>query len=204
MREPELYTAAEVAFVLRQSVRSVKKAFDRGPIRTTLSYRSGINVRTIDRLDLLYLHAVRELSDELTPRAREAFYEALRRTPMEALNEVRLGQLRIALGDLAGEVDSRTAELEALADKVTFRSDGEPLLQGTTIEVHRIAALVAGGMSGEAILEDYPSLSRTDLETAEAYAAAHPKSGRPYPKTTAKRALAGAGLEALDADPGGP
>ena len=204
MREPELYTATEVAFVLRQPVRRVKKAFDVGPIRTTLSCRSGINVRTIDRLDLLYLHAVRELSDDLTPRAREAFYEALRRTPHEATNEVRFGQLRIALGEFAAELDRRTAALEALADKVTFRSDGEPLLRGTTIEVHRIAALISGGMSAEAILEDYPSLSRTDLETAEAYAAAHPKSGRPYPKTTAKRALAGASLEALDADPGGP
>ena len=204
MPDPEVYTAAEVAFVLREPVRSVKTAFALGPIRTTMSRRSGITVRTIDRLDLLYLHAVLELSDELTPKAREAFYVALRRTAIDAPSEVRFGRLSIAVGDFAAELDRRTAELDVLAEKVTFRENGEPLLEGTTIEVHRVAALVAGGMSIEAILEDFPSLSRSAIETAEAYARAHPRTGRPYPRTTAKRALAGAGLEALDAALDGP
>ena len=32
----------------------------------------------------------------------------------------------------------------------------------------------------------------------KAYAEAHPKAGRPYPSKTVKRAIAGAGFEALD------
>ena len=64
--------------------------------------------------------------------------------------------------------------------------------------MYRIAALLAGGLSVSEVLEDYPSLSAEDVETAQTYAEAHPKAGRPYPRTTAKRALKGAGLEALD------
>ncbi|MDR2216273.1 MAG: DUF433 domain-containing protein [Nevskiaceae bacterium] len=66
-------------------------------------------------------------------------------------------------------------------------------------EVYRIAALLDGGASVEQVLRDYPSLSREHIETAKAYAQTNPKQGRPYPRTSVKRALQGAGLEALDA-----
>ena len=91
-------------------------------------------------------------------------------------------------------------QLSELADKVEFGADGEPLLKGTEIEVYRIAALLDGGWSIEQVIEDYPSLSRKDIATAKAYREAHPEAGRPYPRTSAKRALQGAGLEALDED----
>lgn len=74
----------------------------------------------------------------------------------------------------------------------------EPLLEDTVIEVYRIAALLDGGASVDEILEDYPSLFREQVETARAYADADPKAGRPYPSASVKRALRGAGLEALD------
>jgi len=48
------------------------------------------------------------------------------------------------------------------------------------------------------VLEDYPSLSREHVEIAGAYAEAYPKTGRPYPRASVKRALLSAGLEALD------
>jgi uncharacterized protein (DUF433 family) len=81
---------------------------------------------------------------------------------------------------------------------VEFRPDGEVLLAGTDVEVHRIAALLEGGLSVDEVCEDYPSLDPEAVTVAKAYADAHPKPGRPYPRTTAKRALKGAGLEALD------
>jgi uncharacterized protein (DUF433 family) len=96
------------------------------------------------------------------------------------------------------EVERRTTDLAALAEKVTFRVDGEPFLKGTEIEVYWIAALLDGGASIEQVLEDYPSLSRKEIEAARAYADAYPKAARPYPRTSVKRALQGAGLEALD------
>jgi uncharacterized protein (DUF433 family) len=192
------FTAAEAAFVLREPVRAVKKALDSGPVRPLLLRRAGSSVRAIGWSDLFYLYAVRALREELTPKARSEFYEALQQTPVEKGDEVRFGRFRISVTDLIEEVDQRTTNLAELANKVQFRTDGEPLLKGTEIEVYRIAALLDGGLSLEEVLQDYPSLSRNGIETAKAYAEAYPKAGRPYPRTSVKRALQGAGLEALD------
>jgi uncharacterized protein (DUF433 family) len=159
-------------------------------------------VRAIEWSDLFYLFAVRTLQEELTPKARVEFYEAIRRRPLERGREVQFGRIRVAVADFFDEVEKRTRKLSELYDKVEFRSDGEPLLKGTDIEAYRVAALLDGGITVDAVLADYPSLSRDAVETAKAYADTHPKAGRPYPRTTAKRALRGAGLEALDQAPG--
>ncbi len=86
----------------------------------------------------------------------------------------------------------------SLADKIAFGRDGEALLKGTNAEVYRIAALLDGGMPVDAVLADYPSLAHEQVMTAKVYADAHPKPGCPYPPLTAKQALRGAGLDALD------
>ena len=77
-------------------------------------------------------------------------------------------------------------------------ADCDAVFKGTNVEVHRIAALLNGGMKAEEVLEDYPSLSRQQVDVATAWAAAHPKQGRPYPGTSFRRAVRGLGLEALD------
>ncbi|WP_310303592.1 DUF433 domain-containing protein [Sphingomonas sp. BE270] len=192
------FTAAEAAFVLREPVRAVKKSLDLGPVRPVLVRRAGASVRAIEWRDLFYLYAVRALRDELTPKARGEFYEALQQMPIEHGDEVRFGRFRVSIRDLVQEVELRTSDLAELAEKVEFQADGEPLLKGTRIEVYRIAALLDGGASVDQVREDYPSLSREQVETAKAYAEAYPKAGRPYPRTSVKRALQGAGLEALD------
>lgn len=198
MSQAHRYTATEVAFVLREPLKSVKKALDQGPVRPALLHRSGASVRAIGWSDLFYLYAVRALRDELTPKARIEFYEALQREPVERGRDVRFGRLRVAVSDLIDEVERRITTLSALVDKVEFRPDGEALLKDSRIEVHRIAALLDGGMSVDQILADYPSLSRDSVEFTRMYASAYPKPGRPYPPMTAKQALRGAGLEALD------
>ena len=72
------------------------------------------------------------------------------------------------------------------------------LITGTQIEVHRIAALLDGGMTVEAVLRDYPSLSEHQVLAAKAYANANPNLGRPYPKQTAKAAMRAVDLTELD------
>lgn len=192
------FTAAEAAFVLQEPVKSIKRALDEGPVRPVLLDRAGSHVRAIDRSDLFYLYAVRTLRDELTPKARGEFYEALKRQWGPHASEVRFGRFRIAIGDLLEQVEQRTHRLSELADKIEFGRDGEALLKGTTTEVYRIAALLEGGMPVDAVLADYPSLTHDQVMAAKAYAGAHPKPGRPYPPITAKQALRGAGLDALD------
>lgn len=198
MTEATAFTAAEVAFVLREPVKSVKKALDEGPIQAKLVKRAGGAVRAIDWADVVYLFAVRSLRDELTPKARAEFYHALKRAPVEGTHEVRFGRLSIAIDDLKAEAQDRARELTELSEKVEFRRDGEAVLKGTDVEVYRVAALLGGGMTPEEIRHDYPSLSPDAVVTAKAYAEAHPKAGRPYPTRTVKRAIKGAGLEAFD------
>ena len=198
------FTAAEAAFVLREPIRAVKKALDAGPVPSMLRRKSGASVRVIDWSGLLYLYAAKELREELTPKARNEFYAALQASLTAHVDEVRVGYIRIAISDFLPKVEDRTAALATLARGIEFSEGGEPLLKGTAIEVHRIAALLDGGMSVDDILTDYPSLSRDAVEIAAAYAAVHPKSGRPYPRTTAKRALRASGLDALDEVLGDP
>lgn len=198
MAEALAYTATEVAFVLREPIKVVKKALDDGPVEAKLVRKGGGSVRAVDQADLLYLFAVRMLRDELTPKARNEFYHALKRVPFDRAREVRFGRLSVAIDDLQSEIEKRARELRELSGKVEFRKDGEAVLKGTNIEVHRIAALLAGGMSPEEIIEDYPSLKAELVATAKAYADAYPKAGRPYPGRTVKRALKDGGLEALD------
>lgn len=192
------FTAAEAAFVLREPVKTVKKALDDGPIESKLVIKASGTVRAVEWSDLLYLFAVRSLRDELTPKARNEFYHALKSLPLDSTREVRFGRLSVAVDDLRAEVEARTRDLAELSKKIEFRKDGEAVLKGTDVEVYRIAALLAGGLSLNAVCKDYPSLRREQVDIARAYAEVHPKIGRPYPRTTAKRALRGAGLEALD------
>jgi uncharacterized protein (DUF433 family) len=116
---------------------------------------------------------------------------------VDLVHEVHFGRLSVSIDDLKAEVEKRARELASLAKKIEFRPDGEAVLKGTDVEAHRIAALLAGGMSAEEVRQDYPSLTLGQIATARAYAEAYPKSGRPYPAKTVKRALKGAGLEAL-------
>jgi uncharacterized protein (DUF433 family) len=192
------FTATEAAFVLREPVRAVKKSLDLGPVCPVLVPGTGGSTRAIEWRDLFYLYAVQVLRDELTPKARGEFYEAIQQTPIEDREEVRFGRFRVSIRDLVEEMEQRTSDLASLSERVEFAVNGAAMLKGTRVEVHRIAALLDGGASVEQVLEDYPSLSHDDVETARAYALAYPKAGRPYPSMSVKRALQGAGLEALD------
>jgi uncharacterized protein (DUF433 family) len=195
MEAKSQFTAAEAAFVLREPVRVVKKALDRGPVRATLQPRPGSAVRVISWADLFYLFAVRVLGDDLTPKARVDLYDALQRAQPWFGNEVRFGRFRVAVADLVDEVKKRVSELKQLQNKVARAGNGKPVLDARGVEVHRVAALLRGGLSVDAVVEEYPFLSRDAVETARAYAQAFPRPGRPYPRTTAVRARREAQLE---------
>lgn len=49
---------------------------------------------------------------------------------------------------------------------------GKPCIKGTRITVYDILEYLAGGMSEEEILQDFPDLSREDIRAALAFAAA--------------------------------
>ena len=58
---------------------------------------------------------------------------------------------------------------------------GRPCIKGTRITVYDILEYLAGGMSEDEILADFPSLTRDDLRAALAFAASRERrlSGSP-------------------------
>jgi uncharacterized protein (DUF433 family) len=195
---PENWTTAQAAFVLNEPLDAFKKVVERGPVRAQVVRVGGLQVRKFALVDLVFLHAERELKTELTPKGRAGLYKALLNLPVySARSEVAFGQFKFNIGRHLKEVKSKLKELEKLSNEIDTAS-GEPVIKGTQIEVYRLAALLDGGMTVESVLRDYPSLSENQVLAAKAYAESNPKVGRPYPKTTAKAAMRGSGLDALD------
>jgi len=59
-------------------------------------------------------------------------------------------------------------------DRITIRPDvcgGEPTIRGMRITVSQILEMMAGGMSPDQILADFPYLERSDIEACLLYAA---------------------------------
>ena len=62
----------------------------------------------------------------------------------------------------------------SLLDRITDVADirfGKPCVRGTRISVGDVLGYLAGGMSEEQILTDFPQLSRDDIRACLAYAA---------------------------------
>lgn len=92
--------------------------------------------------------------------------------------------LSIDLRPFAERSIERLERLEAARGCVLVSDEvlgGVPVIRGTRIPVHDIAALVAAGVPDADILEDYPSLKPEMVELAVLYAEANPPRGRPRP-----------------------
>jgi hypothetical protein len=94
-------------------------------------------------------------------------------------------------------IRKRLKDLEYLEGRVDG-SRHQPVIGGTNVEAYRIAALLDGGMSVAAVLEDYPSLTKAQVLAAKAYAEATPNPGPSYPGRTAKAAMRSVDLSVLD------
>ena len=64
--------------------------------------------------------------------------------------------------------------MTALADRITIDPDrmhGRPCIRGLRITVGDVLAMLAGGMTREAILQDYPALENADIDAVLDFAA---------------------------------
>jgi len=69
-------------------------------------------------------------------------------------------------------------------DRITIKADvrsGKPCIQGTRITVYDILEYLAGGMSEDDILRDFPSLVREDIRAALSFAATRERRWRNPP-----------------------
>jgi len=59
-------------------------------------------------------------------------------------------------------------------DRITIKADvcgGEPIIRGMRITVSHVLQMLAGGMTPEQILADFPYLERPDIDACLEYAA---------------------------------
>ncbi len=103
--------------------------------------------------------------------------------------------LTVRFADFWKNVDDRLEKLTA-AEKMVIEDPeilgGTPVIRGTRVPVHRVAALFDVGTPMERILKAYPGITERQVELASIYAKAVPQRGRP------KRSEFPAGTKILD------
>lgn len=200
---PISLTLSEASYVVGQPSAVINKAVDRGVIRATLQRRGKSKLRKLGPAEIRFLKLIGDLDRDLTPQGRRKLYQALRRLPTTT-HRLALGPLELNLNDVDRQIQDRLRRLEAIRAAVDpGATEGDPVIRGTSVPVYVIAGL-ARGQTVEEILEDYPSLTRKQVEAAIEYARAYPKTGRPYPARSFKRMigdLAEAGVWDVESDP---
>jgi uncharacterized protein (DUF433 family) len=92
--------------------------------------------------------------------------------------------LTVRFDDLWKEVDGRLRTLAAAENMVVEDPEilgGTPVIRGTRVPVHFIAATVEAGTPMERILKSYPSLTESQVKLSAVYGKAVPLRGRPKP-----------------------
>jgi uncharacterized protein (DUF433 family) len=94
----------------------------------------------------------------------------------------REAYLAIDLGPFiraAGERLDKLADARAVVETSPEILNGAPVVRGSRVPVHDVAASIAAGLPMERLLAAYPSLDARKVELAAFYAAANPPRGRP-------------------------
>ncbi|MEO9341005.1 DUF433 domain-containing protein [Mesorhizobium sp. SB112] len=195
----EALTLTEAGYVLNRSTTVLNKAVDTGVIRARQRRVGSAVQRLLGPAEMRFLLVADRLEKDLTPAGRRRLYEAIRQLSAD-VHRVSLGELVLDLGKVDADLQGRLRRLEEHRLWVKADDGGDPLISGTTIPVHMVAAL-ARTQPVEEIVADFPSLIPKQVASAIEYAKAYPRRGRPYPARSLKRALAElADLGAFDED----
>lgn len=172
-------TATEASALLGLPELRVRKEIEHGLIKTAspprLAFEELVYLRSLLLLGLeLSVPDRRKLHDRITAALSEDHLP-------EAVSVGRLLELR--LKPLVRDVRLRVGAFTRWRDE-RVTSDpailgGEPVFRGTRLSVRHIGAIAERGERLANILEDYPYLSRRDVEFARLFVRAYPRLGRP-------------------------
>lgn len=202
MNEAVSLTLNEAGYVVGQSSTAINRAVDRGVIKATLQRCGKTRLRKVGRAELRFLAIAGLIEKDLTLAARRKVYEAVRHLPAEA-HRVTLGVMEVKLADIDQRIAERLQRLERVKALVDDSKHRDPMLRGTSVPVHAVAAL-ARGQSVPEIVEDYPGITPAQVDAAVEYAKVYPKTGRPLPARSFKRMLsdvAASGVWEVENDP---
>jgi len=192
---------------LERATTSVRGTYGHAPLSTQF-LEELLNAKNIDAVIIStadFQHApllklAAEAGKDFTPAARRKIYEAIRRALPKA-SRLKLGIMELKLTEVDRRIDERLKRLEQMKARVDG-SAPEPVLRGTDVPVHVVAALARRQSTSE-IVEDYPILTAEQVEAAVEYAKVYPRTGRPLPTRSLKRMLgdlAAAGVWDLESD----
>lgn len=189
----KMLKATEAAVVARVSLRDVNRVIDERILPETLiSVDNGRYVLAAAcPLISFYFESAKRLTSEerlfairsVEPRLRR-WNRAATETMLKADWTVRDDFLTVDLRPFFERSIERLEQLDAAREVVTISDGimgGTPVIIGTRIPVHEVAAAMAAGTPVREILEDYPSLTEDKLDLAALYAEANPLRGRPKP-----------------------
>lgn len=186
-------TVNEASYILGQSSAVINKAVDEGIVKAVVQRHGGFSSRLFGLSELRFYRVASDLGSGLTPSGRKSIYQAIRALSARQ-RRLRWGPFETDLAVLDRGLLRNLKRLRALKHEIETVGDMEPVIRGTGISVHAIAGLSAGQTVSQ-ILEDYPTLSRAQVEAAIEYAKVYPKKGRPYPTRSFKRMVGDIGLK---------
>ncbi|CAN7635654.1 DUF433 domain-containing protein [Pararhizobium sp. LjRoot238] len=195
MSVAEMLKTTEAAVVSHVALRDVNRVIDEGILpEAFFSVDNGRHVLAAAcTLISFYFESAERLTSE--ERLNTIRWAEPRLSEWRALNFSSLVKidwtmhhdfLAIDLAPFVRKMVERLASLEAARAMVVSSPDilgGTPVIRGTRIPVHDVAASVTAGYSLEDILEAYPVLYAKQVELATVYADANPPRGRPRPVT---------------------
>ena len=187
----EMLKPSEAAVVAGVALRDVNRVIDEHILpEGFFSLDDGRRVATTAcTLIAFYFDSARRLtSEERLFAIREVgsrLYKLRTRALASLIEEdwtVRDEFLTIDLAPFVRRTKERLERLAAARGMVVSDPDvlgGAPVVRGTRVPVHDVAASVAAGLPIDRILAAYPSLDADKIELAAIYAEANPARGRP-------------------------
>ena len=193
----EMLKTTEAAAVSRVTLRDVNRTIDEGILPKGLfSLENGRSVAPAAcMLIAFYFESAKRLTaDErlFAIRSAEPLLQHWSGRANEALLKadwvIRDEFLTIDLAPFVSRVIERLGRLAAARELIESSPDilgGTPVIRGTRVPVHDVAAAVSAGILSAEILEDYPVLTVEMIDLASIYAAANPLRGRARPLLSA-------------------
>jgi len=175
----DMLTATEAAVVANVRVRDVNRMIDEHILPSTHYRIDGGRWLRSDACAYVCFYV--RTAPVLTAEARNAFIRKMAK-PARKSDMFLIYHVDVDFAPFVSETDERRAQLERARKAVTVDPDilgGAPVLKGTRIAVHDIAATITAGTSPEDLAAAYPGLSSDTIALASLYAEANPIRGRP-------------------------
>ncbi|HEY1808199.1 MAG TPA: DUF433 domain-containing protein [Acidobacteriaceae bacterium] len=179
----ETLTPTEVAIVSGVSVRDVHRVIDEHILPE--SFYDTQDARSFKSHACVFIAFYFGAADRLTSEERQRAITLASQNSSDVKSRTRTIQdefLTIDLAPFWKGVDERMVRLNAARAQVVEDNEilsGTPVIKGTRVPVHDVAASVAAGIPMERILSSYPSINREQVELAALFAEANPQRGRP-------------------------